>query len=244
VSLIIKVLTFVILTRSTVTLLPVEKYGQAVWDGRIREVITPLGGNLFSAGGNWMRIQGANLVFAHVFGLESGGVFGILRTFASGARQLMDPILIAVTPQLSASILSENMRDSKSFIKFIWRCFFLVTIFYVLLTLLFGNILISLWSDLDPKNFIILPIFLVVIQLLDICFLIPLAIFMSINEHFRLSKVYLLSAFFSNFFAFLLGLSFGLSGFIFGQLVFNSLAVPFALSKQVYLTRNLVSYYS
>lgn len=238
VSLIIKVLTFVTLNRSSRNLLPVEKYGQMVWNGRIRDVLTPLIGNLFSAGGNWMRNQGANLVFAHVFGLESAGAFGLLRTFASGARQLMDPILIAITPQLSESILSEHFKNSKRLIKFVWSVFFLVTIFYVLLTLLFGDILIFLWSSLDPKSFIVLPIFLVVMQILDICFLIPLAIFMSINQHFRLSKVYFFSALFSNFFALLFSLRFGLFGFILGQLVFSFFAMPFALTKHVYFMRH------
>lgn len=228
----VRVTTLCALVLFTKDLFKSKKFCLVVSGENYLRLFGPLKGNLYSSGGNWMRNQGANLAFAQVFGYESAGIFGILRTYASAFRQVIDTILIASTPKLSEKMAQGRTRDTKNLVVIVWMSTLILAVAYLVFTFVFGNALLLIWAGVESSEQVAPLVLFLFLQILDVIFLIPLGIRAAFNQHLPLSRIYLFATIISNLLALFLGMHFAQSGFLFGLFLFNIVVVFLALFDQ------------
>jgi O-antigen/teichoic acid export membrane protein len=205
-----------------------ENFANNLGDKKIalRPLKDPLFANLCVIGGNWFRMQGTQIIAGGVLGLAGAGVFNLVRTYASGVRQISDGLYVGFIPLISQELISKKFKSSAQTIKWLIFMTFSLGLLYLLLSYFFGVQVISLWVHRDLGISRQLVLSLVALSVLDNFILLPLAIFSSINRQLFQAVSYLSLSFLSLVSAYSLGIFRGETGLIAGLYFFNIIGIP------------------
>ena len=189
----------------------------------------PLLGNMFILFGNWLRQQGPQLIASRFIGLDLFVAFSLIRTFASGLRQISDTLFASMIPQLSTDYFVGNKFHFQRSINRTLRSLVLLNVTYLLFTFFFVIPLLSWWIGNSISLSSLEATLIVMATALDVLLLWPLAILLSANKHFRYSLLYCIGSLFSICSCIILGLLYHLSGLIIGLFFLHIVVVPFGL---------------
>ena len=211
-------------------------------DFGLQSLRKPIIGNFFITSANWLRQQGPQFIGAQLLSLDTFVIFSLLRTFASGLRQIGDTVYSAFSPHLSAEILRRDGESLKQTIRWLLISVVFVEVAYLSISIVFGKEIISAWLH-KTIYFSSLDFFFIVLATgLDVLVIFPLAILMSANKHFNYSSAFCLGSGLSLIASAFLSFSNGLTGFACGLFVLNILVLPYGIYLLIKFVKSVSDY--
>lgn len=150
-----------------------------------QSVMSPILGNSMMSIANYMRNQGILLLLAKFMSAESLLTYALIRTYLSGARQILDAILSAIQPILTEKSRSGKLLSSDFLSKFT-RIYFMTAVILFASSLIVGEKILNFWSSGKIEFHFQLLLIVGIFTFIDSLLLYFIGILVSQNKQIKL----------------------------------------------------------